>query len=334
MERHNKAVAAIADRVAHFYKSKTPFRLYHGSTNSTRTASHDPDRIIDTSTLNHILDISDSYETGAIATVEPNVSMASLVRNLLPRDYLPLVVPEFLSITVGGAFSGTAAESSSFDFGYFDATVAWIEIVLADGHVVHASAEENADLFYGAAGACGTLGVVVCLGVRLKSLKGRRFVRVDYLSVHGFADACQKLDDVTRKKTDEDVDFLDAVMYAKDAGVVIIGTLCDGAVIEDTVHADDEPDLPNGKPPPTRKMPIQQFRRWQDPWYYHHVHSRMVHLRNTYCATCDVAVSRDPRLKGNAKELVPVYDYIFRYDRGCFWMGGYGWFVSPSFLPP
>jgi delta24-sterol reductase len=29
------------------------------------------------------------------------------------------------------------------------------------------------------------------------------------------------------------------------------------------------------------------------------------------------------------EELIPIYDYFFRYDRGSFWMGAYGWKTIP-----
>jgi hypothetical protein len=71
---------------------------------------------------------------------------------------MPAVVPEFPGITAGGEFAGTAAESSSFRFGYFDKTVNNVEMILDNGDVVQASPVKNADLYFGSAGALGTLG--------------------------------------------------------------------------------------------------------------------------------------------------------------------------------
>ena len=47
--------------------------------------------------------------------------MDALVAATLPHALLPLVVMEFPGITVGGGFSGTSGESSSFRHGPFDA---------------------------------------------------------------------------------------------------------------------------------------------------------------------------------------------------------------------
>ena len=154
MEAHEARVSAIADRVRHFHETKTPFRIYHGATNSTRVLSKDSSQIVDTSPLTHVLSVN---RDDLIVTVEANVPMDSLVDHLLPLGLIPLVVPEFPGITVGGSYSGTAAESSSFREGYFDRSVNWVEIVLADGRVVRASPIEREDLFYGA-GRIGDAG--------------------------------------------------------------------------------------------------------------------------------------------------------------------------------
>lgn len=93
------------------------------------------------------------------ALVEPNAPMDALVRETLRYGLLPPVVPEFPGITVRGGFTGTAAESSSFKYGFLENTVNWIEIILPDGSVTTASRDLKCDLFHGAAGTFGTLGV-------------------------------------------------------------------------------------------------------------------------------------------------------------------------------
>ncbi|ENI08504.1 hypothetical protein COCC4DRAFT_37225, partial [Bipolaris maydis ATCC 48331] len=67
------------------------------------------------------------------ALIEPNVPMDVLVQETMKAGLLPPVVMEFPGITVGGGFVGTAGESSSFKYGFFDRTVLSAEVVLADG---------------------------------------------------------------------------------------------------------------------------------------------------------------------------------------------------------
>lgn len=51
MDIHQSAVVALARRIAFFHAKKTPFRIYHGSTNSTRSTTFSEDTSIDTSGL-------------------------------------------------------------------------------------------------------------------------------------------------------------------------------------------------------------------------------------------------------------------------------------------
>ncbi|OXV05340.1 hypothetical protein Egran_06892 [Elaphomyces granulatus] len=97
--------------------------------------------------------------------------MDKLVEGTLLNGLVPLVVMEFPGITVGGGFSGTSGESSSFRYGFFDRAVNRIEVVLPNGEKVTASRSEKSDLFRGAAAAFGTLGVVTLLEVQLMEAK-------------------------------------------------------------------------------------------------------------------------------------------------------------------
>jgi FAD/FMN-containing dehydrogenase len=102
MDKNHKAkVNEISLRVKDYYKNNLPFRIYHGSTNSTRIASFKRSEMVDASTLNHVLSV-DSEKMSAI--VEPNVPMDKLVRETLKYNLVPPVIMEFPGITVGGVF--------------------------------------------------------------------------------------------------------------------------------------------------------------------------------------------------------------------------------------
>lgn len=81
MEAHQQAVDAIAAQITKFHEQKTPFRLYHGSTNTTQIRKVDPNKMVDTSKLNHVINID---TTNMVAQVEPNVAMDELVEATLP----------------------------------------------------------------------------------------------------------------------------------------------------------------------------------------------------------------------------------------------------------
>lgn len=272
MQDHQKRVASISEKITEYYKSKTPFRIFHGSTNTTRILSFKRSEMIDVSDFTNVLSIDRQKMT---AIVEPNVPMDALVDETLKHGLLPPVITEFPGITVGGGIQGGAGESSSFKWGFLSQTVNWVEYILADGSIVKASPSENTDLFYGAAGSSGTLGVITAVEMQL--IPARKYVQLTYLPVTSFKDALA----VVSKESHKEHDFVDGIMFGKDHGVIITGKLSD-----------------------EKRGRLRRFSRAHDPWYYLHA------------AAIDAAGV-------TVSESVPLKDYLFRYNRGAFWVGRY-----------
>src|SRR5438105_4076461 len=114
---HKQLVMKVAQQVKTFYQNGIPFRIYHGSTNSTRKIVFDRAKMLDVSQLNNVLSIDKKKKT---ALVEPNVSMDTLVKATVKEGLVPPVVMEFPGITVGGGLQGGAGESSSYKWGTFN----------------------------------------------------------------------------------------------------------------------------------------------------------------------------------------------------------------------
>ncbi|RMX76438.1 hypothetical protein D0869_10725 [Hortaea werneckii] len=239
MEQHQEAVSKISTAISGFYQRRVPFRLYHGSTNSTQARKVDPSRMVDTSLLNHVISVD---RTKMTCLVEPNVPMDQLVDATMPHGFVPQVVMEFPGITVGGGFSGTAGESSGFKYGFFEDTVNWVEIVLGDGEIVRASREERSDLFWGAAGSFGTLGVTTLF--ELKLIPAKPYVELTY---HPTSSAADALSTMQTACDDETNDYVDGIMFAEDHGAIVAGKLTD-----DRGHS------------------FQRFSLAQNPWFYIH----------------------------------------------------------------
>lgn len=186
MGSHKETVSKISESVRGFYERGEKFRIFHGSTNSTRHGKKG--NTIDTSSLNHVLKVDTSTKT---ALVEPNVPMDRLVEATLKHGLVPYVVMEFPGITAGGGYSGTSGESSSFKHGFFNRTINSVEMVLANGDIITASDSQNADLFHGAAGAVGTLGVTTLVELQLQEAK--KYVETTYHPVSNMVEAIEKL---------------------------------------------------------------------------------------------------------------------------------------------
>ncbi|CZT18431.1 related to 24-dehydrocholesterol reductase precursor [Ramularia collo-cygni] len=272
---HDQAVLEISKKVEEFHAAKTPFRIYHGSTSSTRVSPYRHNNIVNISRLNHVLGVDTTHR---VVYAEPNVPMDLLVDSTLKYDLLPPVVMEFPGITVGGGFSGTSGESSSFRHGLFHRTVQQVEIVLGNGEIVVASESLRSDLFHGAACSFGTLGIVTLLAIRL--VPATSFVSLTYIRVHSIDEAIER---TKVEQENERLDYLDGMLFARDRGVLCLGSLVSGPVPE---------------------TEIMQFSRPWDEWFYINAEKRSLNEESW-------------------NEIIPIRDYLFRYDRGAFWMGKY-----------
>jgi delta24-sterol reductase len=278
---HDQIVSEVAARVKDFHARNIPFRINHGSTNSTRPAHTSP--TVDISLLRNVLQVDIERK---VATVEPNVPMDVLVEATLKHNLIPPVVMEFPGITVGGGFAGSAGESSSFRYGYFDETVQSVEMVLGNGEVVTASRTERADLFAGAKGAMGTLGIVTRLELQL--IDAKPWVRLEYRRTSSVAEAVE----VVKKETQNAANhYVDGIVFSKTHGTVMTGSLTDE------------------KPAVVREW---TFSKPWDQWFYLHTRQQR--------ASAELIV-----------DYIHLREYLFRYDRGGFWVGreGFRYFTFP-----
>ena len=274
MDRHKAKIGRISDRVREFYDKGEGFRVYHGSTNSTRVLTFYKNQIIDVSDCDEILEIDAKKR---LAVVEPNVPMDKLVRSTLKKGLLPKVAMEFPGITVGGGIQGNGGESSSFKYGSFNQTAVAYEIVAGDGTIHQVSDRVESDLFYGIPGTAGTLGVLT--SATLSLIPAKKYVELSYKTVTSFAEAQKVIATETAKA---DNDFIDGIMFSSASGVVIAGKLTN-----------------------LRSDRFVRFKRAHDQWYYLHVEQELAKNYEGWT------------------ETTPIYDYLFRYDRGAFWVGRY-----------
>lgn len=217
--KHDKDIAEIALKVKEFHKNQKPFRIYHGSTGSTRPMAFKAGTFIDTQKLNRCFPVNKEKMT---IKVEPKVAMDELVIATQKQGYLPQVVPELMGITAGGAFSGTAGESSSFRYGLFEETVCEIEIITGDGTVLTANKETHNDLFEWAGSSMGTLGIVTLLEVKL--VPAKKYIQLDLRRANGIDDAMEKIEAAI---ADPQYDYIDGMLFDKNYGVVMYGKLTD-----------------------------------------------------------------------------------------------------------
>lgn len=267
---HTTKTQLLAKQIKKFFVDKKPFRVFHGSTNSTRVLTFKQDEMIDISDFNQIVSIDVQHKT---AIIEPNVPMDVLVKATLKHGLVPPIVMEFPGITVGGAIQGNGGESSSFKWGAFNQTFNWYEVITPKGEIIKVSSTQHQDLYHAIPGSAGTLAVLTAAEIQL--LPAKKYVQLNYIPVHSFVEAKNTLAALST----QDGDFLDGIMFSKKSGVIIAGSFSE------------------------QSRNLQRFSRAHDQWYYLHVEQTLTNNREGW------------------SESVPITDYLFRYDRGAFWVG-------------
>lgn len=276
MKEHEDAVALIREKVTSFSRDRRYFRVYRGSTSTTRPVNFSKDAIVDVSGMTRVFPVDTDSMT---VKVEPNVPMDALVAHCIKAGVVPKVVMEFKGITAGGGFSGMSGESSMYKHGLFQNTVPEIEIVLGDGSVVMASRTQNEDLLREAGGSLGTFGVVTLVTVELVTAKSHVEV-----TVHPIPDPFDIPGVFGQVVDDPNVDYVDGILFNRDSGVVMLGKLVD--------HAD-------------RNRSGILLEKGDVHWFADFVRAHVARHENHNVPTL----------------LLPLTDYLFRYDHGVFWGG-------------
>jgi delta24-sterol reductase len=222
-----------------------------------------------------LYDILGIDEARRVVRVEPLATMGQISRSLIPRGWTLAVVPELDDLTVGGLVMGFGVETSSHKHGLFQHICQSFEIVTAEGKLLQCSPAENPELFYQIPWSHGTLGFLVA--VELKIVPARPYVRLHYQPVQGLGAICEAFEQAARDA--ERNDFVEALVYRRDAAVVMRGAFAD-------------------RPGPDG--PVNRIGRWYQPWFYKHVQGYL-----------------DRREEG--VEYLPLRDYYHRHTRSYFW---------------
>lgn len=236
-------------------------------------------------------------EIVAEAEVEAMTSFETMVDALLPLGMIPAVVPEFKGITIGGSIQGLAAESSSFKYGFVHDCVKSFDTLLADGRRLKCSQSENTELFHAIPGSFGSLGI--CTKATILCMRATPWVEVTlrrHSSHQAAIDYMATLQDSTlvgnsASRGGAPITFLEGLGFSEGYFATIEGRF----VTE-----------------PSRGTPSRHCNAYGDKWFYNQVKDALDDVTPGDSATGDVRTL--------------VYDtksYLFRHDRGSFWMASY-----------
>lgn len=261
MNRHDASVKEIQKQVRSL---KEPASFSTGAHSNTLRSPKGA--AIDISALGRILEIGPDY-----VIVEPRVTFKELCHATLKMGLIPPVVPEFATITVGGAIQGAALESSSHIHGQVSDTTLEYELILGNGEKITATPTHNSDLFHGLSGSYGTLALLTKIKLRL--IPAKPYVALTYERL--------PINQLFIRLQAPTTDFIEAIALNPHEGILITGT------------------------PTNTPTTLYRQNRYYHSWFIDHIQT----------ATSDT---------------MRTEEYLFRLDRGAFWMGCYT--LSPSML--
>ncbi|KRF38811.1 FAD-linked oxidase [Terrabacter sp. Soil810] len=206
-----------------------PVRLAKRTSNLFRNRTATDSRGLDLSALCGVVEVRPG--TGgapATALVGGLTTYEQLVDELLPHGFVPLVVPQLRTITIGGAVTGLGIEAASFRNGLPHESVLQMRILTGDGEVVTATpVGEHADLFRTFPNSYGSLGYALDLVIELEP--ARPYVALRHVRFDAVAALTDAVDDVMSSQTwDGDrVDFVDGVVFGPTEAYLCLGRWTD-----------------------------------------------------------------------------------------------------------
>ena len=123
---------------------------------------------LDLSGMNRMIEFNP--ETGVL-TAEAGVTLAAVIRAMLPRGFFPHVVPGTKYVTLGGMVASNIHGKNHHGEGGFGRNVVSFTLVGPDGVSRLCSREENRGLFDATIGGMGLTGVISTVTLRLRPVE-------------------------------------------------------------------------------------------------------------------------------------------------------------------
>lgn len=162
-----------------------------------------------------------------VAEIEGMTPYETIVAETLKFGYLPAVVPELKSITIGGALAGVGIESSSFRYGLVHETILEFEALLGDGRIVTCTRDnEYKDLFYSFPNTYGTLGYA--LKIKVKLIPAKNYIKLTHIHFRSGIDYFAWIEKIcTEQRKRPTIDYIDGVVFSPADMVVTIAEFVD-----------------------------------------------------------------------------------------------------------
>ncbi len=223
-DQHRQAVDALRTS----YRSiapGSPIRLAKRTSNLFRPRQATSGPGLDVSGLDGVIEVDPVAGT---ADVQGMCTYEDLVDATLPHGFIPTVVPQLRTITLGGAVTGLGIESTSLLNGLPHEAVIEMEVLTGAGDLLTAAPDnEHADLFAAFPNSYGSLGYAVRLKIRLEKVPP--YVRLRHVRTDGSTEAAKIIEEVadSAQYDGDRVDAIDATAFTPDEIYVTLATFTD-----------------------------------------------------------------------------------------------------------
>ena len=218
---HDEAVARL--RASYdAIPAGAPVRLAKRTSNLFRSRSSVGTPGLDVSGLDGVVSLDARPDGSATADVQGMCTYEDLVDVTLPRGYIPLVVPQLRSITLGGAVTGLGIESTSFRNGLPHESVLEMDLLTGAGEIV--TTRPGDDLFDAFPNSYGSLGYATRLRIELEKVPG--YVDLRHLRFDDLDALAETIEAVVERGEHEGVrvDGLDGVVFEPGEAYLTLAT--------------------------------------------------------------------------------------------------------------
>jgi FAD/FMN-containing dehydrogenase len=132
-------------------------------------------------------------DTGLLVC-ESGTLLADIVELFVPRGWFLPVTPGTKYVTVGGMVAADVHGKNHHITGSFGRHVLWLDLALADGHIVRCSQQECADLFAATIGGMGLTGVILRVAFPLIPIE-TSFIRQTTLKAANLEEAMNRFEE-------------------------------------------------------------------------------------------------------------------------------------------
>lgn len=223
---HEQAVATLRESYEAIPAGAT-VRLAKKTSNLFRPRADGNAPGLDVSGLDGVIAIDVDAQT---ADVQGICTYEDLVDAVLPHGFIPYVVPQLRTITLGGAVTGLGIESTSFRNGLPHESVLEMDILTGSGEIVTATPDnEHARLFNAFPNSYGSLGYATRLRIKLEKVPP--FVALRHLRFDDTTSAAKAMADIVEAGEHEGVrvDGLDGTAFSPDEIYLTLATFTDTA---------------------------------------------------------------------------------------------------------